>query len=74
MNFDFSDEQNLLREQARRCLADNAEGKAREIIEGEAPFDRNLWSGMAELGWMGAVVPEHYGGIGLTHEDLSIIA
>ena len=28
MNFDFSEEQNLLREQARRFLAENAEGKA----------------------------------------------
>ncbi|MED6309546.1 MAG: acyl-CoA dehydrogenase family protein, partial [Pseudomonadota bacterium] len=48
MNFDFSEEQNLLREQARRFLAHNAEGKAREILEGEAPFDRDLWRGMAE--------------------------
>ncbi|PPR60724.1 MAG: Acyl-CoA dehydrogenase [Alphaproteobacteria bacterium MarineAlpha4_Bin2] len=74
MNFDFSDEQNLLREQARRFLLENAWGKSREIIEGEAPFDRHLWNGMAELGWMGAVVPEQYGGTGLTHEDLCIIA
>ena len=34
MNFDFSEEQNLFREQARRFLADSAEGKA-EILEGE---------------------------------------
>ena len=41
MNFDFSEEQNLLREQARRFLAENAEGKARSIIEGDALFDRD---------------------------------
>ena len=74
MNFDFSEEQNLLREQARRFLAHNAEGKAREILEGEAPFDRDLWCGMAELGWMGTVIPEEFGGIGLSHEDLCVLA
>ncbi|MEC7536243.1 MAG: acyl-CoA dehydrogenase family protein, partial [Pseudomonadota bacterium] len=52
MNFDFSEEQNLLREQARRFLSHRADGTAREILEGEAPFDRDLWCGMAELGWM----------------------
>tara|TARA_Y100001968_G_scaffold320397_1_gene353262 strand:+ start:768 stop:1877 length:1110 start_codon:yes stop_codon:yes gene_type:complete len=74
MNFDFSEEQNLLREQARRFLSENAAGKARSIIEGDALFDRDLWCGMAELGWMGTVIPEEYGGIGLSHEDLCVIA
>ena len=74
MNFDFSEEQNLLREQARRFLSENANGKARKILEGDDPFDRYLWRGMAELGWMGTVIPEEYGGIGLTHEDLCVLA
>ena len=74
MNFDFSEEQNLLREQARRFLSENAEGKARSILEGDDPFDRDLWRGMAELGWIGTVIPEEYGGIGLTHEDLCVLA
>lgn len=74
MNFDFSDEQNLLREQARRFLSENAKGKARYILESNASFDKVLWHGMADLGWMGAVVPEQFGGTGLTHEDLCIIA
>ena len=74
MNFDFSEEQNLLREQARRFLSENAEGKARSILEGDDPFDRDLWRGMAELGWIGTVIPEQYGGIGLTHEDLCVLA
>jgi acyl-CoA dehydrogenase len=74
MNFDFSEEQNLLREQARRFLSENADGKARKILEGDDPFDRDLWRGMAELGWMGTVIPEEYGGIGLTHEDLCVLA
>ncbi len=72
MNFDFSDEQNMLRDQAARFLADNAAPRA--ILDGHAPFDRALWRGMAELGWMGAVIPEEHGGLGLGHEELCIIA
>lgn len=74
MNFDFSEEQNLLREQARRFLNESADGSARTILESDAPFDSDLWRGMAELGWMGAVIPEEYGGIGLSHEDLCVLA
>tara|TARA_B100000676_G_scaffold304064_1_gene355621 strand:+ start:6766 stop:7875 length:1110 start_codon:yes stop_codon:yes gene_type:complete len=74
MNFDFSEEQNLLREQARRFLDDSAKGKARMILEGDAPFDCELWQGMAELGWMGTVIPEEFGGVGLKHEDLCVLA
>lgn len=74
MNFDFSEEQNLLREQARRFLSESASGKAREVLEGDIRFDRDLWHGIAELGWLGTVIPEEYGGIGLSHEDLCVIA
>lgn len=72
MNFDFSDDQRMLRDQARRFLEENA--KPREILEGDQPFDRGLWKKIAELGWMGAAISEEDGGIGLTHIDLCVIA
>ena len=75
MNFDFSDEQRLLRDQARRFLDENGSpDAARKVLEGDAPFDRALWDGMAELGWMGTTIPEEFGGVGLSHEDLCVIA
>ena len=74
MNFDFSDDQRMLREQARRFLDENATGSARKVLEGDAPFDRDLWRRIAELGWLGTAVPEEFGGVGLTHEDLCVIA
>ena len=76
MNFDFSDEQNMLRDQARRFLDDHASRKAvRAVLEDDTtPYDRDLWKGMAELGWTGATVPEEYGGAGLSYEDLCVIA
>jgi alkylation response protein AidB-like acyl-CoA dehydrogenase len=75
MNFDFSDDQRLLREQATRFLDEQASPAAvRAILEGDAPYDRTLWSNMAELGWMGTTIPEEYGGVGLSHVDLCVIA
>jgi alkylation response protein AidB-like acyl-CoA dehydrogenase len=75
MNFDFSDDTKLLREQARRFLADRCPTTAvRRILEGADTHDRELWRGMAEMGWLGAAVPEAYGGAGLGAEGLCVLA
>ena len=75
MNFDFSEEQDLLREQARRFLSDQgATARARKLLDAGGGFDRELWQGMAELGWLGAALPEHYGGAGLSYVDLCVLA
>jgi alkylation response protein AidB-like acyl-CoA dehydrogenase len=76
MNFDFSDDQKLLRDQARRFLDDHASRKAvRAVLENDSiPYDKDLWKGMAELGWTGTTIPEEYGGAGLSYEDLCVIA
>lgn len=36
-------------------------------------FDRASWIEMAEAGWLGFVVPEEYGGVGLTFSDLALV-
>ncbi|MBP8309849.1 MAG: acyl-CoA dehydrogenase family protein, partial [Burkholderiaceae bacterium] len=75
MNFDFSDDLNQLREQARRFLKDQSSTKAvRAILEGGDTYDRALWKGMADMGWLGAAVPEAYGGADLGHEGLCVLA
>lgn len=74
MNFDFSDDQKQLREQVRRFLDDRCSTRgARARLEG-APPDAALWTGIAEMGWAGAAVPEAYGGVGLGYVDLCVIA
>lgn len=72
MNFDFTDDQRMLRDQARRMLEENA--SARAIMEGSEPFDRALWKQICELGWTGAALPEEEGGVGLSYVDLCVIA
>lgn len=75
MNFDFSDDQKMLREQARRFLQDRSPPKiVRQILESEEPYDRDLWRSMAEMGWLGTTIPEEFGGIGLGHLELCVIA
>ena len=75
MNFEFSEDQNLLREQARGFLDENCPPDAvRKILEGPDPYDKELWQKIAELGWLSTVIPEEYGGLGLTYYELCVIA
>lgn len=75
MNFDFSDDQKQLRDQARRFLAEKCPPKAvREVLEGRADYDRALWKGFAEMGFLGVAIPEEYGGAGAGHLELCVIA
>jgi acyl-CoA dehydrogenase len=75
MNLDFSDDQKLLRDQLRRFLADRCPPAAvRAILEGPEPFDRGLYKGLAELGVLGAAIPEAYGGVGLGRLELCVLA
>ncbi len=75
MNFDFSADTTAMREQARRFLSDRiAPGTVRRQAESGAPFDAALWSDMARMGWLGAAVPEAFGGAELGYEALCMLA
>jgi acyl-CoA dehydrogenase len=75
MNFDFSDDQKQLRDQARRYLAEHSCPKAvRAVLDGAAPYDRELWKGLAGMGFLGVAIPEAFGGAGAGHLELCLIA
>ena len=75
MNFDFSDDQKVLRDQARKFLSQHAApARVRKVLESDAPYDAELWRGMAEQGWPGTAIPESYGGAGFGHLELCVIA
>jgi len=75
MNFDFSDEQKQLRDEARKFLAEKCPPKAvRAVLDGKAPYDRDLWKGLAGMGFLGVAIPEAYGGAGAGHLELCVIA
>jgi alkylation response protein AidB-like acyl-CoA dehydrogenase len=76
MNFDFSDDQKALKDQARRVLAEKGALKAcRAVLEDAArSHDGALWAAVAELGWLGVSIPEEHGGLGLGRLELCVLA
>jgi alkylation response protein AidB-like acyl-CoA dehydrogenase len=76
VNFDYTDDQKQLKDEARRFLdARSPLTAARAVLSNpSADYDANLWRGVAELGWCGAAIPEEYGGIGLGYVDLCALA
>ncbi|MGE0415461.1 MAG: acyl-CoA dehydrogenase family protein [Acetobacteraceae bacterium] len=75
MNFDFSEDLKQLRDQARRFLSEQcAPAVVRRSLEEEEAFAASLWQAIAEMGWIGAAIPEAYGGAGLGYEGLCVLA
>jgi acyl-CoA dehydrogenase len=75
MNFDFPDELKQLRDEARRCRTERCPTAVpRRILEGPEPYDRALWLAMAEMGWTGAAIGEEFGGAGLGHLAVCVLA
>ena len=76
MNFDFSDDQKFLKGEARKFLDDKAAAKVNRAVldDASATHDAALWRDIAAMGWLGAAIPEAYGGLGLGHVELCAIA
>ena len=73
MNFDTSEEQELLQETIAQFLANECPAtRVREIFDGDTGHDPALWKGLMELGLGGLVVPERFGGAGLDVIDLAL--
>lgn len=74
MDFSFSEEQEMLRTLARDFLTRECpKTKVRELEKDERGYDPQMWHNMAELGWMGLVFPEEYGGIDASFIDLVVL-
>ena len=65
MDFDFTEEQRLLRDSVDRLLADHyAFDKRRAYLAEPAGWSRQMWSHYAELGLLGLPFAEEHGGFG----------
>jgi alkylation response protein AidB-like acyl-CoA dehydrogenase len=74
MDFSFTEEQDMLRISARDFLAKECpKSKVREMDKDERGYDPQMWLSMAELGWMGLIFPEEYGGMAANFMDLVIL-
>src|SRR5258705_12299808 len=64
-----------MREAAGKFLPEQCRPKAvREVLDGKAPYDKALWQGLAEMGFLGVAIPEAFGGAGAGHLELCVIA
>ena len=74
MQFEFSDQQIEFRDEARRYLtAECPPERVRKALEGGG-FDRDLWNGVAQMGFLGVAIAEEHGGLGLGHLEQCAIA
>jgi len=65
MDFSLNEEQQLLKDSVDRFIRENYElADRRKLVAAEPGFSPAHWRTMAELGWLGAALPEEYGGIG----------
>ena len=76
MNFDFSDDQKLLKEQARKFLTDKCSRKlVRSVLDNNNnQYSKELWHEVVNMGWTATAIPEEYGGLGLGMLELCVIA
>jgi butyryl-CoA dehydrogenase len=72
MDFDLTDEQELIRETARNFADRELPERARENDRNHH-FDTELVGKIAEQGYLGAIVPQEYGGAGLDYITYAIV-
>ena len=71
MNFGFTEEQEMLRDQVVRFIDDEC---SIDVIRTFDPdTNQALWKKIVELGWVGLTVPERFGGSGLKWVDLTVV-
>src|SRR5262245_530250 len=76
MALTLSTEQQLLRDNARQFVRENAPVSVLRALrdqKDELGFAHALWPQMVDLGWAGIVIPERYGGLGLGYTELGLV-
>ncbi len=74
MNFNLTEEQEMIKKMARDFLTQKCPKSVIKQLEADKKgYSPELWQEMADLGWMGLVLPEKYGGGGMSFFDLAIL-
>jgi alkylation response protein AidB-like acyl-CoA dehydrogenase len=74
MDFDLNEEQEMLKTTARDFLSKECpKSLVREMVKDDRGYPPDLWHKMAELGWLGLIFPEKYGGLGGSFLDLAVL-
>ena len=74
MDLRFNETQEILKQMARDFLTTECpKTLVRKLEQSEEGYSPEVWKKMAELGWMGLVIPEEYGGMGYSFQDLVVL-
>jgi alkylation response protein AidB-like acyl-CoA dehydrogenase len=74
LDFGFSEEQEMLRDAAKRFLTDNCSTKyVRQMMADASAHDPAFWQKLVGQGWPGLLIPEQYGGANGTFLDMTVI-
>jgi len=74
MKFAFTEEQEMLRSQARSFLGERFGGeRVAELADSPEGWDPASWAQLAELGWLGVSLPEEAGGAGLGFLEEAVV-
>lgn len=72
MNFEYSEEQTMLKDSVARFVREQYDFDTRRaIVASEAGMSQEFWAMFAELGWLSVPFAEEYGGYGGTSEDVA---
>src|SRR3954454_4913035 len=72
IDFELTDEQRLIRETARDFADKEIFPRVRDNDRNER-FDTELVSKLADMGYLGTIVPEEYGGRGLDYQPYGLL-
>ncbi len=73
MDFDFSDDQEMLRDTVHKWVEKSYDFERRRGIVKSGGFSRESWQGLADLGVLGLAVPEAQGGMGFGPVDAMVV-
>jgi alkylation response protein AidB-like acyl-CoA dehydrogenase len=73
MDFDFSDDQEMLRDTVRKWVEKSYDFERRRAIVKAGGFSPEAWKGLADLGVLGLQVPEAQGGMGFGAIDAMVV-
>ena len=74
MNFGFTEQQEQLRAQVQKLLVtESPMPEVRRVAKTDAGYDAALWNKLGELGLLGLLVPEAFGGAGLSWVDAVVL-
>ncbi|PND54785.1 hypothetical protein CRM90_26165 [Mycobacterium sp. ENV421] len=74
MNIDLTPDQKELAAAAREFLrADCPPSRVRSVWDADRGVDRSAWARLAEVGFLGVVVPECFGGLGQSDVELALL-